>query len=83
MEVASRELRNNTRSLLDRVERGEEVIITVNGRQVALLKPVVRRRPVWMTREDFVGLALRQQADPELRRELAQLSPDTTDDLSL
>src|SRR5688572_25744690 len=31
-EVASRELRNNTRALLDRVAGGEEITITVGGR---------------------------------------------------
>ena len=35
--VASRELRNRTRSLLDRVEAGESITITVDGRPVAVL----------------------------------------------
>lgn len=81
MEVASRQLRNNTRALLDRVEAGEEVTITVNGRAVAVLRPV-RGRPVWMARNDFVRHVLVRQADPALRRELAELSPDTTDDIA-
>lgn len=82
MEIASRELRNNTRALLDRVESGEEVTITVNGRPIALLTPV-RNRPMWMARNDFVQQVLSHQADPDLRRELAALSPDTTDDISV
>jgi prevent-host-death family protein len=43
MEVASRELRNNTRSLLERVEGGEEVTTTVNGKAIAVIRPVGRR----------------------------------------
>ena len=38
-DVASRELRNNTRELLDRVEAGETITITVEGRPVAVLQP--------------------------------------------
>ena len=36
-EVASRELRNDTRGVLRRVEAGEHVVITVDGRPVAVL----------------------------------------------
>ncbi|MDE0169047.1 MAG: type II toxin-antitoxin system prevent-host-death family antitoxin [bacterium] len=36
-EVASPELCNNIRALLDRVARGERVVITVNGRPRAQL----------------------------------------------
>ena len=80
MEVASRELRNNTRSLLERVRGGEAVTITVNGKPVAVLQPIGRRSR-WMTRDEFVRDVLPHQADPGLRRELAELSPDTTDDV--
>ena len=81
-DVASRELRNNTRALLERVEAGEEVTITVDGRPVAVLHPV-GRRPRWMKREEFVRRVLSRQADPELKRALAELAPDTTDDIAL
>ena len=37
-DVASRDLRNNTRALLDRVEAGESITITVDGRPVATLR---------------------------------------------
>ena len=81
-EVASRELRNHTRSLLDRVEAGEEVTITVDGRPVAILQPL-GRRPRWLDRDEFVGRVGTRQADAALRKELAELAPDFTDDLSL
>lgn len=71
--VASRELRNNTRSLVTRVKSGETIVITVDGEPVAELRPVDHRRR-WLSRDevfaDFV------QADPALRTELRR-SGDT------
>lgn len=78
--VASRELRNRSRALLDRVAGGETVVITVNGRPVALLEPV-GRRPRWLSRDEFLGRVLPHQADPGLLRDLVALSDETTDDL--
>lgn len=79
-DVASRELRNNTRALLERVEAGESITITVDGRPVATLEPIHRRRQ-WMTREEFIRDLLPNQADPGLLRELREMNPDTTDDI--
>lgn len=79
-EAASRELRNRTRALLDRVADGERITITVNGRPVAELAPLAER-PTWVTRRRFVHDVLVHQADPALRADLALLSDETTDDL--
>ncbi len=79
-DVASRQLRNNTRALLGRVEAGESITITVDGRPVAVLSPVSGRRR-WMPREEFVRTVVRHQADPGLNAELRGLAPDTTDDI--
>lgn len=79
-DVASRELRNNTRAVLARVEAGEAITITVDGRPVATLEPITRR-PRWMTREAFIRDVLPFQADPALRDELRAMLPETTDDL--
>ena len=79
-DVASRDLRNNTRSVLARVEAGESVTITVGGRPVAILVPV-GRRPRWVPREEFVSRIATHQADPGLRRDVSELAPDTTEDL--
>ena len=78
--VASRELRNNTRALLDRVDAGEVITITVDGREVAELRPIARRR-TWMRRTEFEHRVLRHQADASMREELRELAPDTTDQL--
>jgi prevent-host-death family protein len=82
MDVGSRELRNNTRALLDRVAAGESITITVAGRPVATLEPV-DRRPRFMARDEFIRRVIGHPADAELRAELRQLAPDTTDDLPL
>ncbi len=78
--VASRQLRNNTRELLARVEGGEEVTITVDGRAVATLHPV-GSRPRWMPRAAFLDRVVGHQADAGLTDALHRLAPDTTDDL--
>jgi prevent-host-death family protein len=79
--VPSRELRNDTAGVLRRVEAGERVTVTVNGRPVAELVPVQRSRRSWIRREELVSRLRRAQADPGLRADLARLAGDTTEDL--
>lgn len=79
--VASRELRNNTRQLLDRVAHGERVTITVSGIAVATLVPA-ERRDRWTSRQAFLSWIETAQADAGLRDELQDLLGDeSTDDL--
>lgn len=80
-EVASRELRNDTAGVLKRVQSGEDVVITVNGKGVARLVPLqpVRRR--WLERDELVRRLRLHQADSGLRADLAELAGETTDDL--
>ncbi|SDS84274.1 type II toxin-antitoxin system Phd/YefM family antitoxin [Microlunatus soli] len=80
-EIAARELRNHTADVLRRVESGELVTITSRGRPVAELRPVhtLSRRPI--DRAELAGRLTRKQADSGLRRDLAALAGDTTDDL--
>jgi prevent-host-death family protein len=80
--VASRELRNNTRALLARVEAGEEITITVDGHPVARLVPP-GRKPRWMPRDAFLRLLDGHTADPGLLDELRAMMPDTTDDIRI
>lgn len=81
-EIASRELRNNTRGLLQRVAGGEDVVITVDGQPVAALRSL-NLRPRWISGADFARRLTRRQADSGLRAELRVLAPDMTDDLPL
>lgn len=81
-DVASRELRNNTRALLERVASGEEITITVDGHAVAKLVPP-GRKPRWMPRDEFLRKVLSHQADPGLTQDLRDMLPDTTDDIRI
>jgi prevent-host-death family protein len=81
-EVASRELRNATRALLDRVEAGETLTITVDGRPVALLAPIGRRRR-WLPRREFAEIVQTSQADAGLAADLEELAGEMTDERPL
>jgi prevent-host-death family protein len=80
-EVASRELRNDTAGVLRRVDAGEEVTITANGRPVARLIPVRHSGRRWLTRAEFVSRLAGSQADSAMTRDLRELAGDSTDDL--
>lgn len=80
-EIASRELRNDTAGVLRRVEAGETLTVTSNGRPVARLVPVPRRRRSGMSRAELIDAVRHAQADPGLRDDLRELTGGTTDDL--
>ncbi len=80
-EVASRELRNDTAGLLRRAQAGEDITVTVNGKPVARLTTLQPSRRRWLSRQELSHRLQRAQADPGLRRDLAALAGDTTDDL--
>ncbi len=67
--VGARELRNETRSVLDRVIEGDTVIITLDGRPVARIEPI-SAKPRWVNTEKF--LANLRFADRELLDELRE-----------
>jgi prevent-host-death family protein len=74
--VSVRELRNHGGEVLDRVSRGETVVVTKDGVQVAILHPLERRSP------RAAELVARRRAlpplDPEaLRRDLDSLLDPT------
>ena len=77
--VASRELRNRTRQLLERVEAGEDVTITVDGRPVARLTQVAKK-PQWVHRDVLIGWLAEASADSGLRGELDALLTEWVDD---
>lgn len=76
-DVPLRELRNNTSAVLRRVEDGERITVTVNGRGVAQLVPLPRR-PGFLPWETVLA----HPADTGLHDDLAELlGEETTDDL--
>ena len=52
--VASRELRTDTAGVLRRVQAGEEVTVTVNGRAVAVIAAVRPRRRRWVPKAELI-----------------------------
>jgi len=70
--VGTRELRNQTRSLLDRAAAGENVTITVDGRAVAMLVSA-SGRDRWMPRERFIRQIVSRATDASLSGELRAL----------
>ena len=81
-DIPARELRNDVSAVLRRVEAGEHLRVTVSGRAVAELVPL-RTRPASAPWEAFIRDSARWRADPALAKELADLLPDTTDDLPI
>jgi prevent-host-death family protein len=80
-QVASRELRNHTAGVLERVQNGEVIEVTVHGRVVAELRPVQQQRPRYWTKAELLDVLRHHQADPGLRDDLAELNAGSTDDL--
>jgi prevent-host-death family protein len=80
VEVATRELRNDTSGVLRRVEAGETVVITVRGKPVADLVPHRLDQPRWMPRDELVELLKTHSADSGLRDDLARIAGETTDE---
>lgn len=81
VEVASRELRNDTAGVLRRVEAGETIVITRRGKPVAELVPHKRRATHPFTPEEVMAVVESSAADPGLRADLKRIAGDTTDDL--
>ncbi|MGB3909190.1 MAG: type II toxin-antitoxin system prevent-host-death family antitoxin [Pseudolysinimonas sp.] len=80
-DVPVRELRNNTADVIRRVQGGDDVTITSNGVAIATLVPISTGRRSAMPRREFIRGLRGHQADPDLRRDLADFAGDTTDDL--
>ncbi len=79
-DIPARDLRNDVSAVLRRVEAGERLRVTVSGRPVAELSPLPAR-PRTISWESFLAGSDDWRADPGLATELAELFPDTTDDV--
>jgi prevent-host-death family protein len=77
-EVSVRELRNHTADVLRRVEAGERLRVTVDRRPVAELVPLPARA-TWVSRQRALESLI--PADAGLAAELAEVLPDTVDEL--
>ncbi|HSK50508.1 MAG TPA: type II toxin-antitoxin system prevent-host-death family antitoxin [Solirubrobacterales bacterium] len=81
VEVASRELRNDTAGLLRRVEAGESIVITRRGKPVARLMPVDREPHRLLTPEDVVAIRKISAGDPTFAADIDRIGSGTTDEL--
>ena len=82
VEVASRELRNDTAGLLRRVEAGETIVITRRGKPVADLVPhITVRKPRGLTVEDVLRIRAITVEDPTFAADMEWIGGGTTDEL--
>jgi prevent-host-death family protein len=78
--IPQRELRNDVSAVLRRVMAGEQLRVTVAGRDAADLVPV-EDAPSWTAGSRAHELIVVAQADAALAGELDRAFPDTTDQL--
>lgn len=81
VEVASRELRNDTAGLLRKVEEGTRVVITRRGKPVADLVPHREESGRWLTPAEVMEIREIASGDPTWGADLAKLREETTEDL--
>ena len=80
MDIGVRELRNHTARVMDAVQAGERVTLTVNGEPVADIVPHGRRTR-WLSGSTLNRQLLDRSADSALRDDLDELAGETLDEL--
>ena len=80
MEIGVRDLRNRTSQVIDAVQAGERVTLTVRGEPVADIVPHGRRAR-WLSGSQLREQLSERAADPALRGELEGLAGQTLDEL--
>lgn len=79
-EIGVRELRNEVSDVLRRVEAGEEFIVTVSGRPVAVVSGLDKRFTT-MPKETFIAAMSKLGTDPGLLDELGETLSGTIDEI--
>lgn len=80
MEIGIRELRNHTAQVIDAVQAGERVVLTVHGEPIADIVPHARRGR-WLPGPWLAAQLADKAADSRLQQELEQLTGQTVADL--
>ena len=78
MEVGIRDLRNHTARVIDAVQAGQRVVLTVHGEPVADIVPHARRGR-WLPGDWLAEQLVDRAADPALTGELDALAGQTLD----
>jgi prevent-host-death family protein len=80
MEIGVRDLRNRTSQVIDAVQAGERVTLTVHGEPIADIVPHGRRAR-WLSGEHLRDQLRHRAADPNLTHDLDDLAGQTLDEL--
>jgi prevent-host-death family protein len=80
MEIGVRDLRNRTGQVIDAVQAGERVTLTVHGEPVADIVPHGRRAR-WLSGEHLREQLGTRAGDPKLTDDLDDLAGQTLDEL--
>lgn len=75
--IPQRELRNNSAAILREAEGGEEFVVTVDGRPVAVLGPYRKRQ--WVPRDAIMEM-LSTPTDPTLLEDIRRRGVDDVRD---
>jgi prevent-host-death family protein len=79
-DVSIRELRNSTSNVVDQLEAGEKLTLTVNRRPVADIVPHVEQRDPWVSSAELRRIVHEASADPGLLDDLADVRGAELDD---
>ena len=80
MEIGVRDLRNRTSSVIDAVQAGERVTLTVHGEPIADIVPH-GRRVRWLSGAHLQKQLSDRSADSQLTDDLNELAGQTLDEL--
>ncbi|HVV89695.1 MAG TPA: hypothetical protein VHB53_04300 [Solirubrobacterales bacterium] len=80
-DVSIRELRNSTASVVEELEAGERLTLTVNRRPVADILPHAEGRDPWVPSAELRRIVHEAPADPGLLDDLAEIRGAEIDDV--
>lgn len=72
-DVSIRELRNSTAAVVEELEAGERLTLTVNRRPVADILPHLEERDPWVPSSELRRIVREAPADPGLLDDLAEV----------
>jgi antitoxin (DNA-binding transcriptional repressor) of toxin-antitoxin stability system len=79
-DVSIRELRNSTAAVVEELEAGERLTLTVNRRPVADILPHLEERDPWVPSSELRRIVREAPADPGLLDDLAEVRSAEIDD---